>query len=596
MIDGPSKTVTTIYTGCACDCVNTGHNGENCETPEPCTAAADGRSGYLAIFCQNSGTVTGTTGNCGCDCAGTEFTGSNCQISNTCVSGGSEYTCENSGAGIGTTGSCGCDCSGTAFAGDTCENVGSCTTGAGAQPCQNSGVATGVLREWEECDGAEWTGTQAECEETTGSSATYVSGLTATDGCACDCTGTGFSGTNCETVGDSTKDGGGAIYASGVQLTIEDTEFVENKVDNLNVRDRSALKQGRGGGICAYKSTVTIKAGVFQRNMVNHEGLGGAIYGEDSTFEIQGTTFEDNSALSGGAIHVRASEDAGATCDVNVEQSEFIKNEAAHFGGAISLHFCTALISGSSFRENKASGSSAVRMMTRRTKVGDTYKNVQKVRDGIVRGGSGGAIHVFGSAVTVRTSTFYANEAISCNNFGADGINFGGFPIFDKRNSDSKLGFCCNSFHGQQSVDTCMLQSVVDEKAAAGTDIENADKFRSTCLSQGGLGGALLVEKSPLARGSHSGDSNLAVVATTFTDNAAAIGAAIHATSAAFSVEDAIFEVKNKFSGGVGEATMDDTANPGSQAVCDSGPGLVEGCEDTAETFDSMAMSVCRGI
>jgi predicted outer membrane repeat protein len=407
--------------------------------------------------------------------------------------------------------------------------------------------------------------------------------LTATDGCACDCTGTGFYGNNCENVGDTTKDGGGAIYASGVQLTIEDTQFVENKVDNSKVGGRRALNQGRGGGICAYKSTVIIKAGVFQRNTVTHEGLGGAIFGEDSTFQIQSTIFKENSALSGGAIRAQASEDAGATCDVNVEQSEFTKNDAAHFGGAISIHFCTALISGSSFTRNKASGSSAVRMVTKRKKVGDTYQNVQQVRDGVVRGGSGGAVHVLGSAVTVRTSTFYSNEAISCNNFGAGGTNFGGFPIFDIPNSDSKLGFCCNSFHGQQSVDTCMLQSVVDEKAAAGSiDIADTDKFRSTCLSQGGLGGGIFVEKHPLA-------SNLAVVATTFTHDAATTGAAIHATSVGVSVEYSMFQVKNKFAGGVGEANMDDTAAPGSQDVCNSGPGLVEGCEDRAETSASMA-------
>ena len=82
-------------------------------------------------------------------------------------------------------------------------------------------------------------------------------------------------------------DAGGGIYAQDVELSLSNCRFIRNEAF-------------AGGALCAVTSSVDIDACRFARNVAT--GPGGAIYGEFSSFTIDGTLFDDNSASEGGGF------------------------------------------------------------------------------------------------------------------------------------------------------------------------------------------------------------------------------------------------------------------------------------------------------
>ncbi len=122
---------------------------------------------------------------------------------------------------------------------------------------------------------------------------------------------------------------GGAVYAvktpaglGGGMITIQNSEFSQNM----------ALVDGGGLYIMGESDGAFIASSMFIENL--SEGLGGAVFSEDSDMNINSTDFFWNDADHGGAIYTRRSA-AGETSQLLIDHSVLSNNEAVGIGGAI---------------------------------------------------------------------------------------------------------------------------------------------------------------------------------------------------------------------------------------------------------------------
>ena len=133
---------------------------------------------------------------------------------------------------------------------------------------------------------------------------------------------------------------GGSIYVEAAHLNISHCIFFNNLA-----RSGGAI----GGSLAA---RLNISRSVFFRN---HAGRGGAVYASSSALVFTNVTFENNSAIEGGAdtgeggaMHIRLG-------TFKSESNTFQKNTAALDGGAMYIYDASAIsITGSSFRKNTA--------------------------------------------------------------------------------------------------------------------------------------------------------------------------------------------------------------------------------------------------
>jgi CSLREA domain-containing protein len=141
---------------------------------------------------------------------------------------------------------------------------------------------------------------------------------------------------------------GGAIYASGFQLTLTDCAFMGNTAvstggavhgSNLTVIDCSFVENTvvganfiyEGGGAIFSSGNLTVANSTFSGNSSNKSG--GAIAFQGAAATMTGSTFSGNSAgTNGGAIYNARFGDA--TTATTIDGSTFSNNSAA-FGGAI---------------------------------------------------------------------------------------------------------------------------------------------------------------------------------------------------------------------------------------------------------------------
>lgn len=184
-------------------------------------------------------------------------------------------------------------------------------------------------------------------------------------------------------VGDSA--GVIAVFESA-KLTITDSEFTNNSTDN------------HGGVLYAENSTVNIDGSTFSNNSSTRSiGKGGALYIERSSLVINDSVFTGNKASNnsngeGGAIYIY--DQSGTELTRTISKSSFINNTATN-GGAISV-----------FGDN--SGIAGDINITDTLFEGNTASNSEV--------GSGGAIDIHtensnGLTVTIDRSLFHNNEA-----------------------------------------------------------------------------------------------------------------------------------------------------------------------------------------
>ena len=200
----------------------------------------------------------------------------------------------------------------------------------------------------------------------------------------------------------------GAIYVSGNDLDIEDTEFNYNKVtgetkyDNrTNVSNYTSIG-GNGGAICWMGSYGDLDNVTFLNNTATQRG--GAIqFEQNKNTTIENSRFINNTAgTEGGAIDFYKGAVNG-----KIINSNFTNNAAYENGGAIYWEGHYGTINSTRFENNKVLGLGDKKELEVKTNP-DT--NVQEKRYNIT-GGDGGAIKWTGSHGIIENTTFYNNIA-----------------------------------------------------------------------------------------------------------------------------------------------------------------------------------------
>lgn len=153
---------------------------------------------------------------------------------------------------------------------------------------------------------------------------------------------------------NGSADKGGAIYSTAA-LTIADSVFEDNKAAGCTYSE--ALTDCTGGAAiyAAPGSSLNVTGTVFKSNSAPHDtevfSAGGAIYVNNAALLVDDCTFEDNSAVYGGAIiFENFNQDS-----VAIKDSVF-KNNSAWQGGAVNGNDLVGalIITGSNFTGNKA--------------------------------------------------------------------------------------------------------------------------------------------------------------------------------------------------------------------------------------------------
>jgi hypothetical protein len=191
--------------------------------------------------------------------------------------------------------------------------------------------------------------------------------------------------------------GGGAIYAFGGQLTIQNSTFTDN-------RCAAASGPDVGGGAVAalwqdHKTAVKISGSQFNGNVCDNGGAGGgggAVFATQNGLSVSGSTFDSNScAATGpdvGGAGVRAYIMHGT---VLVSGSTFTDNSCSN-GAALSSISASWTVQHSTFTGNQATGNGA-----------------NPPAKGTPGGGSGGAIYNDGNKMhlSLVDSTLENNTA-----------------------------------------------------------------------------------------------------------------------------------------------------------------------------------------
>jgi hypothetical protein len=143
---------------------------------------------------------------------------------------------------------------------------------------------------------------------------------------------------------DTTSDSGGAIFTWHCDLTIDNSEFVDNLSVNggaISSDSSSLMITGSnftynsaqwGGGISNNRGEIYLEDCLFIRNISEH---GGAINTAFSNAEFTNISFEQNHSIWGGGI------DAFNT-SMHIDSCLFLQNEAEENGGGIQYHIDTS--------------------------------------------------------------------------------------------------------------------------------------------------------------------------------------------------------------------------------------------------------------
>lgn len=135
--------------------------------------------------------------------------------------------------------------------------------------------------------------------------------------------------------------GSALAWINASSISIDTYFFYNNDAGNSG----GAIFVGKGSGNCEIKNCV------FENNKVLSfdNGHGGAIEWYASEGLVINSSFTGNKAFEGGAIYVGFGSD-----DIDIINSNFTDNQAYHYGGAISIEASSITINQSNFNDNLA--------------------------------------------------------------------------------------------------------------------------------------------------------------------------------------------------------------------------------------------------
>ncbi len=206
------------------------------------------------------------------------------------------------------------------------------------------------------------------------------------------------------TITDNATDKGAAVYAhgTGATLTITDSAFERNTVTTS------------GGALFVTGTPTQISNSSFVDNVAK---LGGAIHLREpaASHQLTDNTFDGNAADWGGAIHL--DDDATTTTtyvQLDVSGGEFIGNTAAVGGaGAIYLEESTCTLDGVAFVDNVGKVAGAIQLASASASVVNDELAISGSRfiGNDATNGSGGALRLLEVGTTVVNTEFAANTA-----------------------------------------------------------------------------------------------------------------------------------------------------------------------------------------
>ncbi|WP_295112200.1 Ig-like domain repeat protein [uncultured Methanobrevibacter sp.] len=208
---------------------------------------------------------------------------------------------------------------------------------------------------------------------------------------------------NATFINNTAKRSGGAIYWSGINGTIKNSKFTENRALG-NVTDKNG--GGDGGAVLWVGQNGIIKGSKFKDNRAAYSGGAVFLKGSDDGSEghcnnvtIDNGLFENNFAgLNGGAVDFQEGAVNG-----RLSNSNLINNTALRNGGAVFWYGHNGTVKSCNFTDNKALGL-----------VDEDARGVHKYIDtdgNKVLGGSGGAVSWIGDIGYVIDCNFVKNDA-----------------------------------------------------------------------------------------------------------------------------------------------------------------------------------------
>ena len=228
--------------------------------------------------------------------------------------------------------------------------------------------------------------------------------------------------------------GGAVSVRSGGKVNFTSTVFDSNSASG------TATNQG-GGAVCVSWATATFNSVTMTNNTVS-SGYGGAINVDNNqdSLTVTGGSFQNNSALYGGAIHLTSNDAKTATVKnvtftsneatyggaiyvsnamtVNVENSTFNNNVVANDGGAIYSTKAKINISGNTteFTSNSAKRGGAIYLVdaANATMVDGSFRNNTASTDG-------GAVSLRTGCTANFTSTVFDSNSASGTAVGQGG-------------------------------------------------------------------------------------------------------------------------------------------------------------------------------
>ncbi len=211
---------------------------------------------------------------------------------------------------------------------------------------------------------------------------------------------------------------GGGLWASRGSIDIETSYFRGNIANN-----------GSGGAVFSELGDVTVVTTEFVGNLAQYrergiQPAGGAVYVQEGSFNVDQSTFEANSATTGGGVSATGDE-------TTIQNSHFVSNYAQGEGGGLFTDNGVVVIDNSVFASNIAASGGAVEFSYSTPSLTATNSifadNRVRGNGGAISGvqGSlditnslfvnnqgdwGGAIYTWGAS-TIRSSTFTGNQA-----------------------------------------------------------------------------------------------------------------------------------------------------------------------------------------
>jgi predicted outer membrane repeat protein len=349
-----------------------------------------------------------------------------------------------------------------------------------------------------------------------------------------------------ENYGNVAQDKGGSIFTySGSSLTISDSSFTngEAAIGGAIFADNDVTMSGTslnsnfsrfGGGALYSTGNVTFDGGYVMYNTTNTAG--GAFYVEGDLDIANGTFIGNKAVRDGGALYVGG--------DVDIRESQFTSNESRDLGGAVRVAG-TANVLNSGFTSNVAQDEGGALY------VGSSGEDSVVINGSTFRlntaGHDGGAVYSRGR-VSVDNSSF--SENYSGNDGGAiftpeDIIATA--SNFEQNIADDDGGALYGYYGVSSTGSTFSGNSAGDDGGAINTEEGGGRIVSSTFTGNvaGGDGGAIALDgyrfdsyiresvfqsnSAESEGGAIWADDDLVVETSSFKENTAAYGGAIHA-------------------------------------------------------------------